>query len=361
VTTRVLFLVPRGFTHPSVRFRVYQLLPYFERAGHVEIVDVITVNGKLPPLELASTLFSLVRQSRRSDVIFIHRVPLPIPLLRGLAIGHKMVFDFDDAIFVPSVNWPVGKDFGQRKRVINYALGQADVVIAGNDYLADYARHYSDNVVVISTVVDTGQQDLDASCFNRWKFSRQVFRPAANKEEVSAVLNPVVVGWIGTPSNIQWPNIVGPSLKTLQEKHSVQVKIVSSREWHFPGLQVTNKAWRLEDEVADVQSFDIGLMPLDVNDPFLKGKCGFKIIEYMATGCPAVASAVGINSEIIKHGLTGFLVSDASEWVGYLERLVQDPALRSKMGQAARRRAVENYSVASVLPRYLSVFEGLAD
>jgi glycosyltransferase involved in cell wall biosynthesis len=119
---------------------------------------------------------------------------------------------------------------------------------------------------------------------------------------------------------------------------------------------VENKPWRLEDEVDDVKSFDIGLMPLNVNDPFLKGKCAFKAIEYMAVGSPVVASAVGANIGAIRHGATGYLVQEPAEWELFLRNLVTDKSLRLEMGRAARTRVTGQYSVHHVLPMYVDLF-----
>jgi glycosyltransferase involved in cell wall biosynthesis len=358
VAARVLFLTSGGITRPSSRFRVYQYLPYFEQSGEIEIVDVVEVNRSLSLFSMAQTLLSIPNKVRRTDTLFIQKVRLPIPLLQSLASRCKIIYDIDDAIFVPR-SATAGRDFGKKLDRLNESLTRADRIVAGNKYLADYASHYSSNVVVIPTVVDTGQEALDAGYFSRWQFSRQIFQPPHREKPSSVTPAPVVIGWIGMPWHIQWLDAVGPVLRWLQQKYGVTIKVVSSREWNFPGLQVINREWRLEDEVADLQTFDIGLMPLDANVPRLRGKCGFKIIEYMATGSPPVASSVGVNTEIIEHGVNGFLVSDSSEWGLYLEMLVKDPDLRYRMGDVARRRIVESYSVSSVLPRYMSLFAGL--
>ncbi|RMF63634.1 MAG: glycosyltransferase [Calditrichaeota bacterium] len=351
---RVLFLVPWGVEQPSTRFRVSQYLPYFEDAG-VEVVDVVEINGRLSPGELASTFISLLQSLRRSDIVFNHRVPLPAFVSRLLSAKCRVVFDLDDALFVKPFSWSPKKDFAARRRVIDYALGHADAVIAGNDYLADYAKGFSQRVVVIPTGVDTGEDEIDEARFRRWSFTRQVYRPP----EGEANRGEVVIGWIGTPNNLCWLDQVGPALRVLQQRHRVQVKVVSGAPWTFPGLEVTNKPWSLAEEVADVQSFDIGLMPLDPDEPFLKGKCGFKIIEYMAVGKPAVASDVGVNASIIRPGYNGYLVSQPDEWLSHLERLVLDAPLRRKMGKEARATVVERYSVRALLPEYLALFREL--
>ena len=356
---RVLFITAGGVTKASARFRVYQFLPYFECFGNVEVVDVIPVNTSLPLAQIARAFLSIACKASTSDIVFIQKARLPASFVRLLDSFCQVVYDFDDAVFLPPPTWPEGMDFDGRRRRLDFTLGRASAVIAGNQYLANYARAYSDNVWVVPTVVDTGQMDIDSGCFNRWQLPRQVFQPLDAEQSPPDPLVPTVIGWIGGPEHVHLLDALGPVLRSLQKRTGIVIKVVSSRPWTFPGLHVINKEWRLEYEVADVQSFDVGLMPLDTGDPFLQGKCGFKIIEYIAVGALPVASSVGANVEIIEHGTNGFLVSHSSEWEGYLETLVHDRALRNKMSVAARHRAVENYSVSSVLSTYVALFETL--
>lgn len=356
---RVLFVTSSGASQASARFRVYQFLPYFQQWEHIEIVDVLPVSAGLPPQSLARALLSLAHRARKGDLLFVQKVRLPIPYVRWMARRCKVIYDFDDAIFVPRTA-AEGRGFSRKQHRLNYTLARASMVIAGNQYLAGYAGQHARQVAIIPTVVDTGQGRPDPAAFRHWEFDRQTFEPVERQDPASVPPDPLVVGWIGGPWHVQWLDMVGPALVALQERYGIQVKVVSSREWHFPGLRVLSKKWALEDEVADVQSFDLGLMPLDASLPRMQGKCGFKIIAYMAAGVPPVASAVGVNTDIIEHGASGFLVSDSSEWQRYLELLIEDLALRRRMASNARRRIVTDYSIASVLPHYDSLFRDVA-
>jgi glycosyltransferase involved in cell wall biosynthesis len=359
VSLRVLFATSTSPSRASARFRVYQFLPYFQQWEGLEIVDVVPVGSARSPLRLARTFLALAQRARQSDLLFIQRARLPIPYVRWMARQCRIIYDFDDAIFVPRTTVP-GDGLRRRLQRLEYVLARSSAVIAGNQYLADYSSQYADQVVVVPTVVDTGQDRVDAAAFRRWAFDRQVFAPPERQDLATSLPDPVVVGWIGGPWHIQWLDMVGPALVVLQQRYGIEVKVVSSREWHFPGLEVRNKKWSLADEVADVQSFDLGLMPLDPSLPRLQGKCGFKIIAYMAAGVAPVASAVGVNTEIIEQGVSGFLVSDSSEWQCYLELLVTDLVLRRRMVTAARQRIVSDYSIASVLPHYAGLFRAVA-
>jgi len=140
-------------------------------------------------------------------------------------------------------------------------------------------------------------------------------------------------------------------LRTLQREHHFELRVVSDEPWEKDGLMIANKPWSLETEVADVQGFDIGIMPLDADNPFVLGKCGFKLIEYMACGKPTVATAVGVNTSIVDHGVDGFLAQSQADWSNSLRLLLEDAELRSRIGQAARKKIEERYSIASVLPK----------
>lgn len=354
---RVLFLATGGATQASTRFRVLQFLPYFEKMEEVEVLDVVVLNSQMSPLKMAKRLVYLLRMAIIADILFIQKARLPGFLTVGLGKLCKLVYDFDDAIFLPSPSWSKEKDFSKRRKRLEQMLQHIQVVIAGNAYLAEYARVHSDNVHVIPTVVDTGQMEIEIDASSRWS-TRQVFKPKTKFDGASSA--PVVIGWIGGTAHTSQLDAIGEVLRKMQQEHGAQIKVVSGRDWQFPGLQVINKRWILQKEVTDVQSFDIGLMPLDAGEPFLEGKCGFKAIEYMAVGIPVVASPVGVNADIIHHGVNGFLAESSDDWKSHLELLIQDVGLREKLGRGGRNLVMQEFSVASVIPQYLNVFRYLS-
>ncbi len=149
-------------------------------------------------------------------------------------------------------------------------------------------------------------------------------------------------------------------LRVLAENHGVVVRAVGAgREAErdrFRDLELIE--WSEANEVAEVQSFDIGIMPLQ-DQPFERGKCGYKLIQYMSCGLPVVASPVGVNAEIVREGFNGFLASNEDEWREALTMLITDGVLRDRMGRAGREIVVERYSLVSQAPRLVELFSSL--
>jgi glycosyltransferase involved in cell wall biosynthesis len=168
----------------------------------------------------------------------------------------------------------------------------------------------------------------------------------------------VTLGWIGSSSTIFYLERIRGVLDRVFERHTnTRLKIVADRFLDCDLMPVVKKNWDYGDEIADLRSFDIGLMPL-TDDPWARGKCGFKLLQYMAVGVPGVASPVGVNTEIIEHGRNGFLAESEKEWTECLARLIEDPALRRRMGEEARRTVIERYSQDVNAPRLWAVLEG---
>lgn len=345
---RILFLVTGGLYHSSTRFRVYQYLPYLEQSGKFEVVDVVPVNTHQRLGKIGHSLRRIWQQSRDSDVVFVQKLRLPPPLLRAITRGKRLIYDFDDAIHLPPPRWPANKSYQTRRKLADATIRNADHVIAGNTFLAQYAQALNPTVTVVPTVADTGLLSVDPKHYIRWSFRRQVFAPAESSLQRTSTL---IVGWIGGSGSLRFLDSLVPVLRTLQREHHFELRVVSDEPWEKDGLMIANKPWSLETEVADVQGFDIGIMPLDADNPFVLGKCGFKLIEYMACGKPTVATAVGVNTSIVDHGVDGFLAQSQADWSNSLRLLLEDAELRSRIGQAARKKIEERYSIASVLPK----------
>jgi len=309
----------------------------------------------MTPWAIAGALVRVFFLARKCDILFIQKLRLLPKVLKRLVPKVKIVYDFDDSIFHPPPKWPEHKSFERRKELGDIAITHADLVIAGNQYLADYARRFNKSVAVIPSVVETGQLDVKVINYERWGFVQQIFVPETRSREGV----PLVVGWIGGAGSLRFLDRIGPILRDLQCIYPFEMRVISSEAWQFPGLSVTNKKWSLVEEVRDIQQFDIGLMPLESDNPFVQGKCGFKAIEYMACGLPVVASAVGANVLIIEHGVSGYLASGEDEWFNCLQVLLEDVALRRRIGKRARNRVEEVYSIAAVLPQLLSALHEL--
>lgn len=240
-----------------------------------------------------------------------------------------LVVDYDDAIF---------HQYDQhRNPLIRVALGgklkpllrRAQLAICGNAYLQDYAEQYCRRTEIVPTVVDT-----------------DAYGPATTIEAGRAL----TVGWIGSPSTWSFVKPLVPLLVEAAQRHGLVVRVVGAGPQsdvppHFEFLP-----WSEPQEIALIQGMDIGVMPLP-DEPWARGKCGYKLIQYMACGLPVIASPVGVNSEIVDHGDNGFLASTPQEWAQAIALLAGDSALRQSMGAAGRRKVERAYSLAVHGPR----------
>jgi glycosyltransferase involved in cell wall biosynthesis len=280
--------------------------------------------------------------ARNADLYWVYVELLPfVPAFieRLAAVRKPVVYDFDDAFFHSydqSGNSLVRSLLGgKHAALLRHAAGCA----CGNAYLRDFAVRHCPNSIILPTVVDTAR-----------------YRPKTKRSKQ------VTIGWIGSPST--WPNVrpLLPLLKEFVASHNVRIRVVgagrAAGEDQFDGLEFVD--WTETQEIADVQAMDIGIMPL-ADRPFERGKSGYKLIQYMACGLPVVASPVGVNSQIVIDGANGFLASSEAEWRTALLRLIEDTALRAKLGKAGRNRAEQHYSLASQAPRLVELLESAGD
>lgn len=357
---RVLFVVPHPIEGPSSRFRVYQFLHYLRSQG-VETTVRPFLSSRLAPviyrdkaycLKAGVTLWGAARRvldvlsARQYDIAYVLREAFPFgpPLFeRALeAAAGRLVFDFDDAIYAPSLAYPNPldrlRDFGKPAKIIRWA----SQVVVGNDHLRDYAARFTDSpdrVTVIPTVVDTSE-----------------YSPSASAKSGTDC----VVGWIGTPRGSSYlRDLVGVIADLVRSCPQARFKIVGAQPFETGSLPIAFKPWRLEDEVADLRSFDIGIMPL-TDDEETRGKCGFKLIQYMSAGVPVVCSPVGANLSIVDDGASGYFASTPAEWLARLHQLIQDPGLRRRLGQRGRQVVKERYSLKAMAPRLLAVLRSAA-
>lgn len=243
-----------------------------------------------------------------------------------------LVFELDDAIWLPVEGGGTPPLWTPRKA--EHAAKSADRVIAGNDFIAAWARQYCDDVVVIPTAAGD------------W------IEPRDGPREPG----PVRVGWSGHYEGAHFLDHVMDGVEAARHRSEFELAILSRPESleiirPVEGLERHLVLWESPETEARLTHFDIGLMPLDDSE-FAKGKCAFKLIRYMAAGLPVVASPVGMNSEVVVEGETGFLASTPQEWADAIVALVEDPEMRERMGRAGRERYEANYSPAAVLPRY---------
>lgn len=216
-------------------------------------------------------------------------------------------------------------------RKIAHVMQGAQLVIAGNDYLADYARRAgAARVEIIPTVIDL-----------------EKYSPAFVTHRSSA---PFTIGWIGSPSTAKYLQTIAPALAEVCAGGNGVVRLIGSGQIHLPGVPVEVLPWDETTEINELKQFDVGIMPLP-DESWERGKCGFKLIQYMACGLPVVASPVGVNSKIVEQGVNGYLAETPAEWIQSLNALLLDVDQRKRMGQAGRKKVEQGYSLQMTGPR----------
>jgi glycosyltransferase involved in cell wall biosynthesis len=246
--------------------------------------------------------------------------------------GKPVLYDFDDAFFHPyddNSNPVLRRLLGGK---LTPLIERAAAVCAGNKYLYDYAASRNSASHILTTVVDI-----------------ELYHPVADRGEGT-----LTIGWIGSPSTWGFVKPLLPLLSELTRERGVRFLAVGAGAGaaadRFEGALF--KQWNEDAEIADVQAMDIGIMPLP-DEPWARGKSGYKLVQYMACGLPVVASPVGVNADIVDNGRTGLLAIDNHQWRAALTRLIDDPALRLSLGRAGRERAVEAYSLQVHAPRLI--------
>ncbi|MBL0141422.1 MAG: glycosyltransferase family 4 protein [Betaproteobacteria bacterium] len=354
---KVLLLAKYGAAAASTRHRFFQFLPALEREGiHVSwqaLLDDAYLSAMFagesrpvgPVLAAAIKRRELLRDAGRFDLVVVQYEAYPY--LPGFAenglrrSGVPFVLDLDDAIFhqYDSHRNPLVRSLLGGK--IARLMCGAAAVHAGSAYLADYAREAgARRVEFIPTVADTARLAPADS-------------PAGERTGLR-------IGWIGSPSTSSYLALVKPALREFCARHpEAKVVLIGARPDALDGLPVTRLAWSEEREADDLRSLDIGIMPL-ADDPWSRGKCGFKLIQYMACGLPVIASPVGANRDIVEPGVNGLLATTTAEWVAALEVLAANDADRAHMGRAGRESVLARYSLEAVLPRIVASFRDAA-
>jgi len=352
---KVLFFLPHSKQAAGARYRVHQFLPALTAAGVTcDVREFVTPELYRHLYRSGHALeksYWIARQSlhrwqdlrdaREADVVFIYRECYPFgpPLIESKLerLGKPIVYDFDDAIFLPE---PTRLRNLVRNPAKTARIAQlADCVIVSNDHLRGFASAYNQHVEVIPTCVDT-----------------DVFAPPPARQ-VGPRLR---LGWIGSHSTAKYLEQLRPVLSDLSGRFDFELLVIGAgRDFELPGVRVLNERWSLETEVERFQSLDIGLYPL-ADTVWELGKAGFKAIQYMAVGVPCVVSSVGVTRDIVSDGENGLLASTPREWSEKLSQLLSDAALRQRLAAAGRRTIVERYSLSVNAPRLRRVLEHAA-
>ena len=349
---KILILTRYDRAGPSSRYRFYQFLPYLEKENfdisisplfNEKYVHILYSDKR--STKFLNTLSAYIGRTykllfdRKYDLVWIEKEALPwVPtfiekLLCKTSVPY--VIDYDDAIFHSydqHQNYIIRYIYSKK---ISEFMSRATTIIAGNQYIASYAeRNGAKNIAILPTVVDTN-----------------FF--VANRLPKN---DSFTIGWIGSPSTSRHVNVAASALNQLCNNNDVQFSAIGAVEKDVADIPGQLIPWKKESEVQELNRFDVGIMPLP-DTPWEKGKCGFKLIQYMACELPVVASPVGVNRKIVKHGVDGFLAGNTEEWIKYLKILREDPELCRKMGVAGREKIEKEYSFDFVAPELISILK----
>ncbi|PHQ26780.1 glycosyl transferase family 1 [Marinobacter guineae] len=350
---KILLLSKYSRKGASTRLRSLQYLPFLEAEGFQitvsslfddQYLDLLYKHGKRAPLRTVMLyvrrLFVLLSVFRY-DLIWIEKEIFPyLPALAERILhwlGKRYVVDYDDAIFH---NYDLSGNSVLRRalgRKIDVVMRYARCVVAGNDYLAGRAKTAGAvRVELVPTVVDATRY---------------------NSNESSPAAKPVI-GWIGSPSTQSYVVGMARALTSLCQKHNARLLLVGASDdivSEFPGLDVEVVPWSEAFEAELIAQMDIGIMPLS-DGPWEKGKCGYKLIQYMAGGIPVIASPVGVNVDIVGANQCGLLAANTAEWEVALDKLLESPAQRLQLGKAGRKAVETQYSLAVQAPVLAGIF-----
>jgi glycosyltransferase involved in cell wall biosynthesis len=356
MSIKVLILPRYHIAGASSRIRIYQYLkglkdqgfdltvsPFFWDGYQQELYE-----GRRPAIiALCRALWErlvVIRAARNYDVVWLEYEVLPwLPASceRWLhSQGMPVIVDYDDAIFH---RYGQSRHFFVRHflgRKIDFIMRKAKIVTVGNSYLAEHAAAVgAARVEVLPSVVDLER-----------------FRPRPK----APPLDRLVIGWIGSPSTTRYLALIRDALAEVCRLRKVRLIFVGSGPLDFAGLPVETIPWSESKEVELLQSFDIGVMPLS-DEPWERGKCGFKLIQYMACAVPVVATPVGVNRVLVQPGCNGYLAESQEEWVVALLRLIDNPELRQSQGMAGRRLVEERYCTGKVAAQLASLLRAAMD
>ena len=304
---KVLALTRYGRLGASSRMRTYQYVPIWQAMGIDLQVSPLLRDDYIRRLyaKQATDWFAVINDylkqavrllgARKFDLLWIEKELFPnLPAWFEQALSAfniPYVVDYDDAIFH---NYDLSKNPVKKllSDKIDKVMRNSALVVCGNTYLAERAHSAgSRHVEIVPTVVD----------LDRYAVVESKIRPV------------LVVGWIGSPSTVKYLEAILPALKIAATDFPLQLRVIGA-PYAAPGLDIDCRSWSEESEVSQIQDFDVGIMPLP-DSPWERGKCGYKLIQYMACGRPMVASPVGVNREIVGHGNNGYLASTVDEWV----------------------------------------------
>ena len=341
---KVLGLALYGERAASARVRLSQYIePLLEKNIEMEVnhlliddyVKFLSTRKNFPFYKILCSFFrrlKLLFRIKNYDLVILHCELLPfVPawIERLLLRKTKYIYDLDDAFYLKYqsgkygyLKWFLGKKF-------DHTIKKAAFVNAGNQNILDYVTKFNSNAQILPSVVNT-----------------DIYK--ANDESIM-IKDELVIGWIGSPSTSEYLNNLIDEFEELGKSINIKLKIIGANFPSLNNVKVECFEWNIDKEINDLNSFDIGIMPL-TDDPWSRGKCGYKLIQYMSCKIPVIASNVGVNSTIVDKEC-GILATDNSDWSKAIKFLFNEPETRIMMGQAARKKIIESYSLKANIPK----------
>jgi glycosyltransferase involved in cell wall biosynthesis len=344
---------------PSQRLKYEQYFPYFSNNGFEIKVKPFMSEAfwkiAYKPGNIIRKIFfsclgylrrvALLFTIRRYDIVYVHLwvTPFGPPVFEWLVrlLAKKIVFDIDDLVYLKNEKagkWYIGLFKGRQKPI--YLIKKADHVITCTPYLDNFVRKYNPRTTDISSTINT-----------------DTYIPV-NTYTNNHQLN---LGWSGSHSTIRYLELLKPVLQKLRKEKEFRLLVMGEAAFTIEGIEVEACAWTEEKEIPVLQKIDIGLYPLALDEEWVYGKSGLKALQYMALGIPTVATAIGANFRVMENGVSGFLVLSEEEWLDKLSALISDAGLRKDMGEKARTRVENFYSVKANAPVYLGILDKLAN
>lgn len=351
---RILFLTPYPQdTAGSQRFRFEQYLQFLKeeniafkcqsfldhstwkilyKEGHTIQKIIGILSGFLRRIGI---LFSLSRY----DFVFVHREAAPIgpPIFEWCITKvwrKRLIFDFDDAIWIKNTSAQnILANALKYPQKTGKTISWSYKVSAGNQFLMDFAASHGGHGVYNPTTIDTVNRHIPNHHPN----------------------DPIVLGWTGTHSTLRYLEILRQPLKLLAEKYSFEFVIIADKQ---PEEALPNQrfiAWNKVSEIEDLNQIDIGVMPME-NNPWAKGKCGFKALQFMALETPVLVSPIGVNETVVENGVQGYHCMTEEDWLERMSLLIKDKVHRNELGQAGRQKVEEEFSVLSNKTNFISLF-----
>lgn len=349
----ILSLYPKGLV-PGPRFRYEQYLDILQSKFNVNFFSFFdsksygNVHGTQSSLHLLGSIFKgyfitvfHILMCINADFVFIYRdvTPFGPPLAEWIIakiLRRKIIYDFDDAVWLTDIN-PKEKlmIWLRNPPKTNCIISWSYKVSCGNAYLCEHARLFNDNVILNPTTIDT-------------RFLHNQIKDQHTQK--------VVLGWTGSHSTLKYLAPIVPVIEKLQNELDFTFMVICNKDPGYKLKSYVFKPWNRDSEIADLLQFNFGVMPLP-DDDWSKGKCGFKALQYMALGMPALVSPVGVNLSIVQHSVNGFVCDIDGDWESYIRLLVMNSEERERLGKKARNTIDAYYSVSSNTTNFMALFE----